>query len=112
MTDPTLRAYPLLGLIATGNPHPRPQHKAWDGLTLAATDSFWSTNHPPNGFQLRLHRSSRSARGLRRQGKEGRTPPTARYPAAPGRASGKTALMPAGVDPALPHNWAKRGKGP
>jgi hypothetical protein len=30
--------------------HPRPQHVAWDGLTLPPDDPFWQTHYPPNGW--------------------------------------------------------------
>lgn len=29
---------------------PRPQHLAWDGLTLPADDPWWKTHYPPNGW--------------------------------------------------------------
>lgn len=29
---------------------PRPEHEAWDGLTLPANDSWWKTHFPPNGY--------------------------------------------------------------
>ena len=31
----------------------RPSHRAWDGLILKASDSFWSTHAPPNGYNCR-----------------------------------------------------------
>lgn len=30
--------------------HPRPQHVAWNGLTLPADHAFWATHSPPNGW--------------------------------------------------------------
>jgi Phage Mu protein F like protein len=30
--------------------NPRPMHLAWHGLTLLASDPFWQTHYPPNGF--------------------------------------------------------------
>ncbi|WP_338416689.1 phage minor head protein [uncultured Sphaerotilus sp.] len=30
--------------------HPRPQHLAWNGLTLRHDDAFWRTHYPPNGW--------------------------------------------------------------
>jgi uncharacterized protein with gpF-like domain len=30
--------------------HPRPQHLAWNGLTLPADAPFWRTHYPPNGW--------------------------------------------------------------
>lgn len=36
-----------------GVKHPRPQHQAWDGLTLPATHEFWKTHFAPNGWGCR-----------------------------------------------------------
>lgn len=33
--------------------HPRPQHLAWNGLTLPADHPFWQTHYPPNGWGCR-----------------------------------------------------------
>lgn len=30
--------------------NPRPAHQAWDGLILDATDAWWDTHYPPNGW--------------------------------------------------------------
>jgi hypothetical protein len=30
--------------------HPRPQHLAWNGLTLPADHPFWQSHYPPNGW--------------------------------------------------------------
>jgi hypothetical protein len=30
--------------------NPRPQHQAWDGLTLSPDHDFWKTHYPPNGW--------------------------------------------------------------
>lgn len=35
---------------ADGVIHPRPQHLAWNGLTLPADHPFWRTHFPPNGW--------------------------------------------------------------
>jgi uncharacterized protein with gpF-like domain len=33
--------------------HPRPEHKAWNGLVLHKDDPFWATHYPPNGWGCR-----------------------------------------------------------
>lgn len=33
--------------------HPRPQHLAWNGLTLPADHPFWQTHYPPSGWGCR-----------------------------------------------------------
>lgn len=113
MTDPdVLRVYPYWVYRHSGNPHPRLQHRAWDGLTLAATDPFWVTNYPPNGFNCGCTVEPISARGLARQGKTGpdEAPPLDIQPRAVGR-SGRTALAPAGVDPGFAYNPGLAWKG-
>lgn len=35
---------------ADGVTNPRPQHLAWDGLTLPREHAFWKTHFPPNGW--------------------------------------------------------------
>lgn len=30
--------------------HPRPQHVAWNGVVLPASDPFWQSHYPPNGW--------------------------------------------------------------
>lgn len=105
-TDPdVLRVYPFWMYRHSGNPHPRIQHKSWDGLTLEATDPFWLTNYPPNGFNCGCSVEPISARGLQRQGKEGpdEAPPLDVQPRPIGT-SGRTALAPAGVDPGFAYN--------
>lgn len=49
--------------------HPRPQHQAWNGLTLPPDHEFWRTHYPPNGWGCRCYVvGARSARGARRLG--------------------------------------------
>lgn len=38
---------------ADGVANPRPQHLAWDGLTLPREHPFWQTHFPPNGWGCR-----------------------------------------------------------
>ncbi|MHB9021311.1 MAG: PBECR3 domain-containing polyvalent protein [Halothiobacillus sp.] len=49
--------------------HPRPQHLAWNGLTLPANHAFWSTHYPPNGWGCDCYvTGARSSRGAQRLG--------------------------------------------
>ncbi len=49
--------------------YPRPQHLAWDGLTLPRDHEFWKTHYPPNGWGCKCYVvGARSARGARRLG--------------------------------------------
>lgn len=51
-----------------GVKNPRPQHLAWDGLTLPADHEFWDTHAPQNGWGCQCYvtgaRSDRAARRL------------------------------------------------
>lgn len=51
LRDPELREIaPYWIYRHGGSAEPRPQHLAWDGLTLAADDAWWDTHYPPNGW--------------------------------------------------------------
>ncbi len=107
MSDPdVLRVFPYWVYRHSGNPHPRLQHKAWDGLTLKADDTWWNTNYPPNGFNCGCTVEPVSANGLKRQGKSGpdEAPPLNITPKLVGRSSTRTALAPEGVDPGFAYN--------
>lgn len=45
-----LHEFPLWVYRHGGSADPRPQHLAWDGLTLPADHPFWATHFPPNGW--------------------------------------------------------------
>ena len=52
-----------------GSREPRPEHLAWDGLTLPADHPFWETHSPPNGWGCSCYvTGARSERGARRLG--------------------------------------------
>ncbi|MDC8804225.1 phage minor head protein [Halomonas pacifica] len=52
-----------------GSAEPRPQHLAWDGLTLPADHPFWDTHAPPNGWGCSCYElGARSESGARRLG--------------------------------------------
>lgn len=114
MSDPdVLRVFPFWVYRHSGNPHPRLQHKSWDGLTLAADDTWWNTNYPPNGFGCGCTVEPVSAKGLARQGKSGpdQAPPLDIAPRLVGRSSTRTQLAPAGVDPGFAYNPGQAWKG-
>jgi hypothetical protein len=45
-----LQEFPIWVYRHGGSQDPRPQHLAWDGLTLPANHPFWQTHSPPNGW--------------------------------------------------------------
>lgn len=84
--------------------HPRPQHKAWNGLVLAREDPFWHTHFPPNGWGCQCSVRGLWARDLKRLGKD--APDTAPKVQWLEREIGKnspngprTVRVPEGIDP-------------
>uniref|UniRef100_UPI002632D307 phage minor head protein n=1 Tax=uncultured Halomonas sp. TaxID=173971 RepID=UPI002632D307 len=52
-----------------GSADPRPEHLAWDGLTLPPDDPFWQSHYPPNGWGCGCYVvGARSKRGAKRLG--------------------------------------------
>lgn len=100
LTEPaTLEAMPYWQYNHSGARHPRLNHKAWDGLCLAADDPFWETNYPPNGFGCGCYVTPLSPRGLRQLGK-------AKLDESPNLDQLGTD-QPAGVDPSFAYNPGK-----
>jgi hypothetical protein len=83
MTDPeVLKLHPYWRYIhAEGILHPRPQHLAWHGLTLLATDPFWKTHFPPNGWMCHCRITSVSQAEGERSAKAGLGEPPAGWDA-------------------------------
>ena len=45
-----MEAYPYLEYRHGNSVHPRPEHLAWNGITLPRDDPWWKTHYPPNGW--------------------------------------------------------------
>jgi hypothetical protein len=61
--------FPLWVYRHGGSREPRPQHLAWDGLTLPADHPFWEQHYPPNGWGCSCYvLGARDARAARRLG--------------------------------------------
>ncbi|AJF00075.1 PBECR2 nuclease fold domain-containing protein [Pandoraea apista] len=106
---------PFLQYQHTSTEHPRLQHLAWDGLILPATDPWWNTHMPQNGWrcQCRVHSLSRveAQRQWESQGKTGpdEAPPIEweeRVVGAQGSAP-RTVRVPKGIDPGFAYNPGK-----
>lgn len=105
MTEPdTLATFPYWQYNHSGALHPRLQHKAWDQKIYPASDPFWVTAYPPNGFGCGCFVIPVSASRLKRLGKSG-----------PDRAPDLDQLgtdQPLGVDPSFAYNpgmaWLKQ----
>ena len=51
LQDPDVKAFYGYLVYRHGDSRvPRPQHLAWNGLTLPADDPWWKTHYPPNGW--------------------------------------------------------------
>ncbi len=48
--------------------HPRPQHKAWDGLILAVEDPWWDSHSPMNGWGCKCSVQTLAERDLKAEG--------------------------------------------
>ena len=85
---------------------PREEHLAWDGLVLAAVDSWWDTHFPPNGWGCGCTVIPRSERDLEKSGKAGPDDaPPINYETRTVGARGptpRTVEVPEGIDP----GWA------
>ncbi len=85
---------------------PRPQHLAWDGLTLPATDRWWLTHFPQNGWGCQCRVVANSAASLKRKGlKVDVAPPVKYHQVTVGQRSGhpRVVTVPEGIDPGFDH---------
>ncbi len=99
---------PFLQYQTVGDSRVRPQHAAWDGITLAIDDSWWDTHMPPNGWGCRCTVISLSPRKMRRDKVDINQAPalksTERINVHSGEIYGK---VPEGIDPGWNYNVGK-----
>lgn len=117
LTEPdTLRAFPYWTYVHGDSKRPRPQHLAWNGLTLRADDPFWDSHYPPNGWRCSCRIAPTSAAGLHDMGKSAPD----RAPEIVNRAwvnphTGAVHQVPIGIDPGFDYNvgkaWQAGGRG-
>lgn len=108
MSDPQLRKRRPYGLYRHGDSaHPRPQHLAWNGLTLPLDDPWWSSHTPQNGWGCKCKKFMLSARDVERQGLTLGPAPVIEWE---DRVIGKnspngprTVRVPKGIDPGFEH---------
>ena len=84
LTDPEqLQVLPYLTYKHGDSRVPRPDHLAWDGLTLPADDPWWHTHYPPCGWgcKCRVFGSTRSEYAKAQQDGKGEAPPSPIDPA-------------------------------
>ncbi|MBX9750895.1 MAG: hypothetical protein K5Q68_15005 [Roseococcus sp.] len=106
MTDPdTLEALPFWIYRHSRKRDPRPQHVLWDGKVLAASDAWWKTHYPPNGWGCGCWAEAISRRDLRQMAKNG--PDAAPQDGTrPWRdpVTDQVVQVPKGIDPGWQHN--------
>lgn len=78
--------------------HPRPEHLAWDGLTLRHDDPWWDTHYPPGGWGCMCYVDTLSSEEA---GKTDKAPPTEMQEKVVGTQGPTPRLVrtPKGIDP-------------
>ncbi len=105
MTDPeVLKLRPYLTYKHGDSIVPRPEHLAWNNLTLPADDPWWKTHAPKNGWGCTCYVVSSSVRDLERMGKDGpdQAPPIEYYDWRD--RNGVIHKVPVGIDPGFDYN--------
>jgi hypothetical protein len=104
MTDPAVLAdRPFWKYISGehfGSADPRPEHKAWDGVTLPWNDAWWQTHEPPNGWGCKCEIISLTANEAKKEEKTS-APQDETYPWK-NPSTGEIIDVPKGIDP----GWA------
>jgi hypothetical protein len=111
-TDPDVLALvPIWRYRHSGALDPRPEHVRWDGLTLRHDDAWWTSHYPPNGWGcgcwVEPLTERQAARGA---GKGGRNDqglhqaPEILRRSWTDPASGRTDMVPLGIDPGWDYN--------
>jgi hypothetical protein len=77
--------------------NPRPEHVAWDGITLPATDPWWMTHYPPNGWRCHCKVFAASATERAAALAQGKA-------TAPAGNIDPSTGAPAGIDPGFDYN--------
>ena len=103
-TDEARDIFPYWEYVHHTCQHPRQDHLAWSGLVLRNDDPWWATHYPPNGW--RCHCTVRPISRYemkRRQLTVSVAPPLDLRPWR-NPATGKTEMVPRGIDPSFAYN--------
>lgn len=98
---------PFLRYVAVLDSRTRPEHRAWHDTVLPVDHEFWSTHHPPNGWNCRCTVQSLSRGDMERfQISESDGPPPVQIVKRQvNTPSGKvTVPVPQGIDPGFAYN--------
>jgi hypothetical protein len=91
--------------------HPRPEHVAWDGLTLPVEDPWWKTHYPPNGWGCQCYVEPVTRRELAASGPDKAPPSDPRKVALNTSAGPVDIQVPKGVDPGWGYNVGEAAYG-
>ncbi len=97
----TLAAFPYWRYVhaSTRVPsEPREEHESWDGLILPATDPWWETYYPPNGWRCSCGVEAITAAEMRRTKGQPDIAPEIRYRKRTDPHTGEMVDYPDGVD--------------
>ena len=97
---------PYLRYVAVLDGRTREEHAAWHGTVALASDDFWDTHYPPNGWGCRCLVQQLGEEDLERFGYEVTGPPSNARDTRPhlNRRTGEITQVPFGIDPGWDHN--------
>jgi hypothetical protein len=113
MSDPAFQEqFPYMEYRHSGAENFRPQHKAWDRLLLLASDPWWHTHSPSNGYGCKCKKFPRSRRWARKNGISGpQTAPVDEFKEYLDKRTGEVKSIPLGIDPGFEYKpgagWLK-----
>ncbi|MCH4024029.1 MAG: phage head morphogenesis protein [Acetobacter sp.] len=108
MTTPeALVMFPYFRYRHHSCPHPRLMHVAWDGIILPAGDTWWNTHWTPNGWHCHCSVEPVSRGEMRRNNWQVSDSPPLDLKPWRNPATGKTEMVPAGIDPGFQSNPGK-----
>ncbi len=108
--DRTKKALPYIRYRIGSSENHRAEHVAWDGLILEATDSWWDTHFPPNGWGCKCWPQQLSKFAADKLGGAGETPAVRTVPWKNPR-TGKMEQVPEGITPGFNFNPGKARHG-
>jgi SPP1 gp7 family putative phage head morphogenesis protein len=98
---------PYLRYMHTASRHPRPEHLAWNGVTLPVDDPWWDTHYPPNGWGCKCSVVTLSERQFgiaQAKGDIVTEAPAMRLLDFVNGRTGERLKVPAGIDPGFGYN--------
>ncbi|WP_179078937.1 PBECR2 nuclease fold domain-containing protein [Neptunomonas antarctica] len=101
MADPAFQEqFPYREYRHSGAENFRPEHKAWDGLLLLASDAWWSVHSPSNGYGCKCKAFPHSERSMQRNGKTApEQAPADEFKEYVDKRTGEVRQIPLGIDP-------------